>query len=418
MLAALANVLRIPELRKKVGFTMAMFIVFRAGIHIPVPGVNAAVIEQMFNTGNLLGLLDLFSGGALSKFSIFAMSITPYINASIIMQLLTVVVPQFEQWSKEGEEGRKKISQITRYGTVLLGFVQALGMAFGLKHAIINPGIGSILLIALTLTAGTVFLMWIGEQITEKGIGNGISLIIFAGIVSRLPDGLFVIFEYLKAGTINFFNVILFVVIAVAMIVFVIAITQGHRKVPVQYAKRLVGRKMYGGHSTHIPLRVNQAGVIPIIFASSVLMFPVTIGQFVDVGWVKTVAHWFDWGTPFQTVLYAVMIVFFTYFYTAITMNIPDMADNMKKYGGFIPGLRPGKPTADYLDRIVTRITLAGSLFLALIAILPNFVAVVTRIEGVYFGGTALLIVVGVALDTMKQIESLILMRHYQGFMK
>ena len=418
MLAALANVLRIPELRQKLVFTLAMFIVFRAGTHIPVPGVNAAVIEQMFNQGNLLGLLDLFSGGALSKFSVFAMSITPYINASIIMQLLTVVVPKFEQWSKEGEEGRKKITQITRYGTVVLGFVQALGMAFGLKHAIINPGIGSILLIAITLTAGTVFLMWIGEQITEKGIGNGISLIIFAGIVSRLPDGLFVIFEYLKAGTINFFNLILFVVIAVAMIVFVIAITQGHRRVPVQYAKRLVGRKMYGGHSTHIPLRVNQAGVIPIIFASSVLMFPVTIGQFVDVDWVKSITRLFEWGSPVQTTLYALMIVFFTYFYTAITMNIPDMAENMKKYGGFIPGLRPGKPTADYLDRIVTRITLAGSIFLAIIAILPNFVVIVTSIQGVYFGGTALLIVVGVALDTMKQMESLILMRHYQGFMK
>ena len=418
MLAALANVLKIPELRQKVVFTLAMFIVFRAGTHIPVPGVNAAVIEQMFNTGNLLGLLDLFSGGALSKFSVFAMSITPYINASIIMQLLTVVVPKFEQWSKEGEEGRKKITQITRYGTVILGFIQALGMAFGLKSAIINPGIGPILLIAISLTAGTVLLMWIGEQITEKGIGNGISLIIFAGIVSRLPDGIFVIFEYLKAGTISYFNLLLFVVIAVAMIVFVIAITQGHRRVPVQYAKRLVGRKMYGGHSTHIPLRVNQAGVIPIIFASSVLMFPVTIGQFVDVAWVKSVTRLFEWGSPLQTTLYTVMIIFFTYFYTAITMNIPDMADNMKKYGGFIPGLRPGKPTADYLDRIVTRITLAGSIFLAIIAILPNFVVAVTGIQGVYFGGTALLIVVGVALDTMKQIESLILMRHYQGFMK
>jgi preprotein translocase subunit SecY len=291
-------------------------------------------------------------------------------------------------------------------------------MAFGLQHAIITPNLGSILLVALTLTAGTVFLMWLGEQITEKGIGNGISLIIFAGIVSRLPDGLYVIYEYLNAGTINLFNLVLFVVIAIAMIVFVIAISQGHRKGPVQYAKRVVGRKMYGGHSTHIPLRVNQAGVIPIIFASSVLMFPVTIGQFVDVGWVKTVTGWFEWGTPLQTTLYAVMIVFFTYFYTAITMNIPDMADNMKKYGGFIPGLRPGKPTADYLDRIVTRITLAGSLFLAIIAILPNFVVLVTSIQGVYFGGTALLIVVGVALDTMKQIEAQILMRHYQGFMK
>lgn len=418
MLSALSNILKVTELRQKVAFTLAMFLVFRAGTHIPVPGVNAAVIEQLFTSGNLFGLLDLFSGGALSKFSIFAMSITPYINASIIMQLLTVVVPKFEQWAKEGEEGRKKITQITRYGTVLLGFIQALGMAFGLKVAIINPGIAPILLIALTLTAGTTFLMWLGEQITEKGIGNGISLIIFAGIVSRLPDGLYVIYQYLTAGTISYFNVLLFLIIAVAMIVFVVAIQQGQRRIPVQYAKRVVGRKMYGGHSTHIPLKVNQAGVIPIIFASSVLMFPVTIAQFIDVGWVKTAAGWFAWGTPLQTALYALLIVFFTYFYTAVTLNISDMAENMKKYGGFIPGLRPGKPTADYLDRVMTRITLAGSIFLALIAILPNFVVWATNIQGVYFGGTALLIVVGVALDTMKQIEALILMRHYQGFMK
>ncbi len=418
MLSALSNIVKITELRQKVFFTLAMFLVFRLGTHIPVPGVNAAVIEQMFTSGNLFGLLDLFAGGALSKFSVFAMSITPYINASIIMQLLTVVVPKFEQWAKEGEEGRKKITQVTRYGTILLGFIQALGMAFGLKAAIINPGIGSILLIALTLTAGTAFLMWLGEQITEKGIGNGISLIIFAGIVSRLPDGLYVMYQYLAAGTINFFNVILFAIIAVAMIVFVIAIQQGQRRIPVQYAKRVVGRKTYGGHSTHIPLKVNQAGVIPIIFASSVLMFPVTIAQFIDIPWVKTVAGYFAWGTPLQTTLYALLIIFFTYFYTAVTMNISDMAENMKKYGGFIPGLRPGKPTADYLDRVMTRITLAGSIFLAMIAILPNFVAAATNIQGVYFGGTALLIVVGVALDTMKQIEALVLMRHYQGFMK
>lgn len=418
MLAALSNVLKITELRQKVVFTLAMFIVFRAGAHIPVPGVDASVIEQLFTSGNLLGMLDMFSGGALSKFSIFAMSITPYINASIIMQLLTIVVPKFEQWAKEGEEGRKKISQITRYGTVVLGFIQALGMSYGLRAALVNPSIGSVLLIALTLTTGTVFLMWLGEQITERGIGNGISLIIFAGIVSRLPDGLYVMYQYLAAGTISIFNVLLFVIIAVAMIVFVIAIQQGQRKIQVQYAKRVVGRKTYGGHSSHIPLKINQAGVIPIIFASSVLMFPVTIAQFVEVGWVKTVAGWFAWGTPLQTLLYALLIVFFTYFYTAVTLNIPDMAENMKKYGGFIPGLRPGKPTADYLERVMSRITLAGAIFLALIAILPNFVAGITNIQGVYFGGTALLIVVGVALDTMKQIESLILMRHYQGFMK
>lgn len=418
MLSALSNVLKIPELRQKVMFTLAMFLIFRAGTHIPVPGVNASVIEQLFTQGNLFGLLDLFSGGALSKFSVFAMSITPYINSSIIMQLLTVVVPKFEQWAKEGEEGRKKITQITRYGTVLLGFIQAIGMAFGLKVAILNPGAGSIILIALTLTAGTTFLMWLGEQITEKGIGNGISLIIFAGIVSRLPDGLNVIYQYLKAGTISYFNLALFVIIAVAMIVFVIAIQQGQRKIPVQYAKRVVGRKMYGGHSSHIPLKVNQAGVIPIIFASSVLMFPITIAQFIDVEWVKTVAGWIGWGTIPNTIMYAVLIIFFTYFYTAVTLNISDMAENMKKYGGFIPGLRPGKPTADYLDRVMTRITLAGAIFLAFIAVLPNVVVWATNIQGVYFGGTALLIVVGVALDTMKQIEALILMRHYQGFMK
>ncbi|TCL39544.1 protein translocase subunit secY/sec61 alpha [Anaerospora hongkongensis] len=420
MLSALSNILKITELRQKIVFTLTMFLVFRMGTHIPVPGVDSHVIEQLFTTGNLFGFLDLFSGGALSKFSVFAMSITPYINASIIMQLLTVVVPKFEQWAKEGEEGRKKITQITRYGTVLLGFIQAIGMAFGLRanNALIDSGYGTVFVIALSLTAGTCLLMWIGEQITEKGIGNGISLIIFAGIVSQLPNGLAVIYQYLTVGTINIFQALIFAIIAVAMIVLVIAVSQGQRKIPVQYAKRVVGRKMYGGHSTHIPLKVNQAGVIPIIFASSVLMFPVTIAQFIDVSWVKTVAGWFAWGTPLQTTLYALLIVFFTYFYTAVTMNISDMAENMKKYGGFIPGLRPGKPTADYLDRVMTRITLAGSLFLAFIAILPNVVAGITNIQGVYFGGTALLIVVGVALDTMKQIEALVLMRHYQGFMK
>lgn len=418
MLAALANIFRITELRQKVVFTLAMFIVFRAGTHIPVPGVNASVIEQLFQSGNLFGLLDMFSGGALSKFSIFAMSITPYINASIILQLLKVVVPTLEQWSKEGEEGYKKNVKLTRMLTVVLAFIQACGMAYGLKMAINNPGILSILTIALTLTAGTVFLMWIGEQITAKGVGNGISLIIFAGIVSRLPDGLKIIFQYLQAGTVNLLNVILFAVIALAMIVFVIMISQGIRKIPVQYAKRVVGKKMYGGHTSYIPLKVNQAGVIPIIFASSVLMFPVTIAQFVDVPWVKTMGQLFEWGSPLQTTLYVLMILFFTYFYTAVSLNIGDMSDNIKKNGGFIPGLRPGKPTTDYLDRVMSRITLAGAIFLSLIALMPHVVGWITSIEGIYFGGTALLIVVGVALDTMKQIESLVLMRHYHGFMK
>jgi preprotein translocase subunit SecY len=377
-------------------------------------------LEQLFQQGNLFGFLDLFSGGALSKFTIFAMSITPYINASIIMSLLQIVVPTFEQWSKEGEEGRKRLNMIIRYSTVGLGFIQGIGMAFGLRSsgALLYDDLWHILLIALTLTAGTTFLMWIGEQITEKGIGNGISLIIFAGIVSSIPSGVGVIWQYLQAGTINIIQAFLFAIIAVIMIVFVIMIQQGQRKIPVQYAKRQVGRKMYGGHSTHIPLKVNQAGVIPIIFASSVLMFPTTIAQFTHIPWLKDIAGLFAWGTPLNTFLYAVLIIFFTYFYTAVTLNINDMAENMKKYGGFIPGIRPGKPTAEFLDRVMTRITFAGSIFLALIAILPQFVGAATQIQGVYFGGTALLIVVGVALDTMKQIESLVLMRHYQGFLK
>ena len=418
MLAALANILRIAELRQKVIFTLAMFIVFRAGTHIPVPGVNASVIEQLFRSGNLFGLLDMFSGGALSKFSIFAMSITPYINASIILQLLKVVVPTLEQWSKEGEEGFKKTTKLTRMLTVALAFIQACGMAYGLRMAINNPGILSVLLIAITLTAGTVFLMWIGEQITARGVGNGISLIIFAGIVSRLPDGLKIIFQYLQAGTVNILNVILFAAIALAMVVFVIIISEGIRKIPVQYAKRVVGRKAYGGHTSYIPLKVNQAGVIPIIFASSVLMFPVTIAQFVDVPWVKSMGKLFEWGSPLQTTLYVLMILFFTYFYTAVSLNIGDLSDNIKKNGGFIPGLRPGKPTTDYLDRVMSRITLAGAIFLSLIALMPHVIGWITRIDGIYFGGTALLIVVGVALQTMKQIESMVLMRHYHGFMK
>ena len=418
MLSALWNIYRIPELRQKVTFTLIMFAIFRMGTHIPVPGVNPAVIEQLFSSGNLFGLLDLFSGGALSKFSIFAMSITPYINASIIIQLLTVVIPTLEQWSKEGQEGHKKTTQVTRYLTVALAFLQAVGMSIGLRDAILNPGIASILVIAITLTAGTVFLMWVGEQMTAQGVGNGISLIIFAGIVASLPKNLERIYRYLQAGTISALNVIFFVLIAVAMVVFVILIHEAHRRIPISYAKRVVGTRAYGGHSSHIPLKVNQAGVIPIIFASSVLMFPVTVAQFIDVPWVKTVARYFAWGTPLQTTLYALLILFFTYFYTAVTVKIPDMAENLKKYGGFIPGIRPGKPTEDYLDRVLTRITLAGAFFLAFIAILPNMVAGATHIEGVYFGGTALLIVVGVALDTMKQIEAMVVMRHYQGFMK
>ena len=418
MLSALGNIFKIPELRDKIVFTLIMFAIFRMGTHIPVPGVDPTAIEQLFANGNLFGLLDLFSGGAFSKFSIFAMSITPYINAAIIIQLLNVVIPTLEQWSKEGAEGHKKTTKVTRYLTVVLAFLQAIGMSIGLKAAILNPSPVNILIIAITLTAGTVFLMWLGEQITAQGVGNGISLIIFAGIVAALPKNIGTIYHYVQAGTISYFSVFMFMVIAVAMIVFVIHVETGFRHIPISYTKRVGGGRAYGGHSSHIPLKVNQAGVIPIIFASSGLMFPVTIAQFIEVPWVKTVASYLQWGTPLQTALYVLLIVFFTYFYTAVTVKISDMAENLKKYGGFIPGIRPGQPTADYLDHVMTRITLAGSIFLAFIAVLPNMIAAATHIEGVYFGGTALLIVVGVALQTMKQIESMVVMRHYEGFMK
>lgn len=422
MLDAFKSSLKVGELRKKILFTLMMFVVFRIGAHIPVPGINHDAIEQLLKGGgSLLGFFDVISGGSFRRFSIFAMSITPYINASIIMQLLTVVIPTLERLSKEGEEGRKKITQYIRYATVVLGFIQALGMSFTLRAAgaLENPGIGSYLLIAITLTAGTAFLMWLGEQITEKGIGNGISLIIFAGIVAGIPGGIASIYESVKVGIVNPLSVILLVIVGALAIAAVVAVNEGQRRIPVQYAKRVVGRRVYGGQSTHIPLKVNQAGVIPIIFASSILMFPTTIANFFPTNavakWINSV---FAWGSVSHSIMYALLIIFFTYFYTAITFNPMDVADNMKKYGGFIPGLRPGRPTAEYLDKILTRITLSGAVFLALIAVLPAIILGATKIPNVYFGGTSLLIVVGVALETMKQIESHLLMRHYQGFMK
>lgn len=408
-----------PKLRQQTGlFALIMFAVFRLGTHIPVPGVDPSAIERLFESGSLFGLLDLFSGGAFSKFSIFAMSITPYINAAIIMQLLTVVLPTLEQWSKEGAEGHKKTTRVTRQLTVVLAFLQALGLSIGLKAAILNPSPVNILIIAITLTAGTTLLMWIGEQITAQGVGNGISLIIFAGIVAALPKNLGIIYQYLQAGTINYFSVVFFALIAISMIVFVIYVEAGYRRVPITYAKRVVGSRAYGGHTSHIPLKVNQAGVIPIIFASSVLMFPLTVAQFVENTTVKEIAAHLQWGTPLQTTIYVALIIFFTYFYTAVTVKIPDMAENLKKYGGFVPGIRPGQPTADYIDYVLTRLTLAGSIFLSFIAVLPTLIANATNIQGVYFGGTALLIVVSVALHTMKQIEAMVVMRHYEGFMK
>jgi len=418
LIGSLASAWKLGDLRKKIIFTLAMFLVFRIGVHIPVPGINTQVIAELISKGQLLGFFDIISGGAFKKFSIFAMSITPYINASIIMQLLTVVIPYFERLHKEGAEGQKKMSEYVRYGTVVLGFIQAVGISIGLRSAIINPGWGSTIVIALSLTAGTAFLMWLGELITEKGIGNGISLIIFAGIVSRVPAGIVSLYEYLVAGTTNIFVILIFAVVGLAVIAGIIAVQEGQRRIPVQYAKRVVGRKVYGGQSTHIPLKVNQAGVIPIIFAISILMFPGTIASWFPA---NKFAVWFTNVFNFQTVLYnviyALMIIFFTYFYTAITFNPNDIADNMKKYGGFIPGLRPGRPTADYISKVSSRVTLAGAIFLAGIAVLPSALMSVTALP-LYFGGTSLLIVVGVALDTMKQIESNLLMRHYQGFLK
>ena len=416
MFAALANIFRITELRQKVVFTLAMFIVFRAGTHIPVPGVNVAMIEQLFQSGNLFGLLDMFSGGALSKFSIFAMSITPYINASIILQLLKVVVPTLEQWSKEGVEGQKKVTQLTRGGTVLLGFIQALGMAYGLRSAINNPGIMSILLIAISLTAGTVFLMWIGEQITSKGIGNGISLIIMIGIVARLPHALLAeVNARFQTASGSAIMLILELVLLFLVFMATIALVQAVRKVPVQYAKRIVGNKQYGGVRQYIPLKMNAANVMPIIFAQALMFIPALFsGTAFAAAFSSMTGFWYNFTL-------AVLVIAFTYFYTAIIINPQMMADDMKRNGGFIPGVKPGKQTVNYIDTIMTRITLPGSFFLAIVAILPALAMKFLGIQqafAYFYGGTSLLIMVGVVLDTLKQIESYLLMRHYDGLMK
>jgi preprotein translocase subunit SecY len=386
-----------------------------------VPGVDVAKIQELVSQpGTLFGFLDIFAGGALSRFSVFAMSITPYINASIIMNLLTMVVPQFEEWAKEGREGRRKLSKYTRYGTVVLGLIQAIGTTFFMRNlgALESTDPVSIGMTAITLTAGTAFLMWLGEQITEHGIGNGISLLIFAGIVSRLPAGTANTIRLLMAGTISIFNLILLSILGLIVIALIIWVQEGQRRVPVRYAKRVVGRKMYGGQSTHIPMKINPAGVIPVIFASSVLAFPPTLAQFIDHPIAESIAQALDFGTPLYTTVYALLIIFFTYFYTAVQFNPVDVANNIKKNGGFVPGLRPGRPTAEYLDRVLVRITLAGAIFLAAVAVMPTFFGQLVDIPNLYFGGTALLIVIGVALETMKQIEAHLMMRHYEGFMQ
>lgn len=415
MLSTLRAALKVEEVRKKIIFTLLMFLVFRIGAHIPVPGIDNSIIQQLTSQAKILGFFDMVAGGAFSNFSIFAMSITPYINASIIMQLLTVIVPRLEQLAKED---RKKMAEYTRYLTVVLGLVQAIGLSFGFKSALVNPSFGSMALVALTLTAGTACLMWIGESITEKGIGNGISLIIFAGIVSRIPSGAIYLASYAMQGGAAILSVIAFFAIAIVSILVVVLVHEGERRVPVQYAKRVVGRKVYGGQSTHIPIKVNSAGVIPVIFAMSILMFPATIaGFFPDNGVATWIANNFTTGNWFYNVLYMLLIIFFTYFYSSITFNPIDVADNIKKNGGFIPGLRPGRPTSEYITKIMSRITLFGAIFLAIIAVLPSVLSTFTGLD-LSFGGTALLIVVGVALDTMKQMEATLMMRSYQGFMK
>ena len=426
MIDQVRNIFRVPELKRRVLFTCALLIVFRIGAHIPTPGIDAHALSLFFQqqAGNLLGFFDLFSGGALRRLSVFALGIMPYISASIILQLLAVVVPALEKLQKEGEQGRKKITQYTRYGTVFLAGVQGLGIAVGLEGMQIKgaavvpvPGWAFRILTTITLIAGTMFLMWLGEQISERGIGNGISLLIFAGIIVQLPEAMISSWTLISQGEMNPLVFLLLVAVMVAVVAGVIIMTLGQRRISVQYAKRVVGRRVYGGQSTHIPLRVNTAGVIPVIFASSIIAFPATITQFVKHPWAQAVSGWLQFGSVPYTVLYGGAIIFFTYFYTAIVFNPADVADNMKKYGGFIPGIRPGSKTAEFIEKILDRITLVGALYLAAISILPEIMITQLNVP-FYFGGTSLLIVVGVALDTVQQIESHLVMRHYEGFLK
>ncbi|MCU0606331.1 MAG: preprotein translocase subunit SecY [Candidatus Edwardsbacteria bacterium] len=420
------NIFRIPELRKKILFTIGMLVVYRIGGHLPTAGIDTAVLGEWFRAqrGSLFGMYDLFAGGNLSRATVFALGIMPYISSSIMMQLLGAVIPFLEKLQKEGEAGRKKINQYTRYATVALALFQSYGIALFLESmspdgmaVVPNPGFGFRLLTMITMTAGTVFVMWLGEQITEHGIGNGISMIIFVGCLDMIPGQVLQTFTALSAGAVSIITVVLMLVVIVLVTAAVVLMTQASRKIPVQYAKRVVGRKIYGGQNTYIPLSFNSAGVIPIIFAQSVLAFPMTFVTFFKADWATSVAGLFSTTSWLYNVLYGLLIIFFAYFYTAIVINPNDLADNMKKYGGFIPGIRPGSKTAEYVDRILTRITLPGAIFFAVIAILPTVLMSWTGLS-IYFGGTTLLIIVGVALDTLQQIESHLLMRHYEGFIK
>jgi preprotein translocase subunit SecY len=455
MLQSLRNIWDIPDLRKRVLFTLGLLAVYRLGNHIPTPGINAAALIDFFeqNKANWFGLVDMFSGGNLAKVTIFALGIMPYISSSIILQLLTVVWPYLEKLSKEGELGRRKITQYTRYGTVMLSIIQSLGIAVYLERMTLNesfrivenPGIAFKLMTVMTLTTGTAFIMWLGEQITERGIGNGMSLLIFAGIVVGFPRGMISTVEMIRRGDLSLLATVFLLAMMVGVVAAIVFVERGQRRITVQYAKRVVGRRMYGGQSTHLPLRVNTSGVIPVIFASSIIAFPQTIASFFQANnpWMQTVSEQLQWGMPLYNLLYVSFIIFFCYFYTAIVFNPDDVAENMRKYGGFVPGIRPGKRTAEYLDHILGRITFGGAIYLALIALLPEFLMAGFKVapipvigpgldaflsennlgwitEGLhlnfYFGGTSLLIIVGVAMDTVAQVEAQLIMRHYDGF--
>jgi preprotein translocase subunit SecY len=424
MFSSFQNIFNIPELRKRLLFTLMMLAVYRIGAHIPTPGIRGEELSKFLHqaASGLMGFFDMFSGGALSKLTIFALGIMPYITASIVLQLLTVVIPSLQALAKEGEAGRKKITEYTRYGTVLIAAFQSFWISVGIEKMgsgafVEGSGWSFRILTMITLTAGTTFIMWLGEQITERGIGNGISLIIFAGIVAGFPRAVTNTIGLVKAGEIPYFMLLVILILVVGVIAAIIIMERGQRKIPVQYAQRMVGRKIYKGQSTHLPLKINSAGVIPPIFASSILLFPATIAGFAEVGWVKTIADQIAPGKVLYTATYIAMIIFFAFFYTAIVFNPVDIADNLKKYGGFIPGIRPGRKTSDYLYRVLTRITLGGAIYLSAVCVLPDIFYKAFHVT-FYFGGTSLLIVIGVALDTVSQIESHLIQRHYGGFLK
>jgi preprotein translocase subunit SecY len=452
MLDSIRNIFSIPDLRKRVFFTLILLAVYRIGAQIPSPGISAPALEEFWQMqrGTILGFVDLFTGRSMSRMTIFALGIMPYISASIILQLLQVVWPYLERLSKEGELGRKKITQYTRYGTILICLIQSFGISIFLESLrspasnlpiVPNPGWGFRFLTILTMTTGTVFIMWLGEQISERGIGNGISLIIFAGIVVSLPSGIQSILAGIRSGDMSPLRMLFLLALMLGVIVAIVFVERGQRRIPVSYAKRVVGRKIYGGQSTHLPLRVNTGGVIPIIFAASIVTIPSTIAQMVKVPFIQNIAMQFGMGMPLYNLLYIAAIIFFTYFYVSIIFNPSDVADNLRKYGGFIPGIRPGKNTSDFIDSVLSRITLVGAIYLAAVAVLPEFMITGFKVSALpfigdfldanlpswftqglnvnfYFGGTSILIVVGVAMDTMQQIEAQLVMRHYDGFMR